>query len=90
MDCNRGTRDVVQAAHEFVQRYVGPDGSIPKTEIFSMGHMLAHCGMYNLRTFLGAYGFKNPGEFESFIRTHAPERLPPAASSVRDEDEAQP
>jgi hypothetical protein len=71
----RGTRDVVEAAHDFVGRYVGPDGAIPADRIFEMGHMLAHCGMANLMTFLRAHGFENPGEFVDFVRRHEPSRL---------------
>lgn len=70
-----GTRDVVDAAHRFVQSYVNDEGIIPSNMIFGMGHMLAHCGMTNLMIFLESYGFQNPKEFEDFVQKHDPDRI---------------
>jgi len=61
-------RDVVTSAHNFIESYrSGPSGNIDSKVIPQMKHMLAHCFMTSVLSFLNSYGIKNPGEFADML-----------------------
>lgn len=76
----KGVRDVVCRAHGFVGDYTDETGGIPADKIKRMGHMLAHCGMENLMTFLRAYKFRDPGHFETFLKVAAAAGITPEST----------